>query len=215
MFGGTFDPPHLGHRSVAADVADHLNLTEVVWIPAGDPPHKRRRNLTPADLRLRMVRAATADDPRFRVSEIEIHRDGPSYTVDTLRALKDEHDGWELYLILGIDQYRTFHRWRKPEEIVGLATLAVMDREGEALALGVAEASGTLVAPRPSPTSGTPGTGGNVLSVPVGRVDISSTQVRAAVSRGESIVALVPAEVAEIIEAEGLYRRDGERGRHR
>ena len=162
-----------------------------------------------------MVRAATADHPRFRVSEIEIHRDGPSYTVDTLRALKEEHDGSELYLILGIDQYRTFHRWRNPEEIVGLATLAVMDRGGEALAPGVAQAPGPLEAPNPSQASGTPGTVGNVLSVPVGRVDISSTQVRAAVSRGESIVALVPTKVAEIIEAEGLYRRDGERGRHR
>lgn len=197
-------------------MADRLDLAEVVWIPAGDPPHKRRRDLTPADLRLRMVRAVTAGDPRFRVSDIEIHREGPSYTVDTLRALKEEHDGSELYLILGIDQYRTFHRWREPEEIVGLATLAVMDRGGEALAPGAAEAWGTSEAPGPSQASGPPATvGGTVLSVPVGRVDISSTQVRAAVRNGESIVALVPAEVAEVIEAEGLYRRDGERGRDR
>ncbi|MBT8487615.1 MAG: nicotinate (nicotinamide) nucleotide adenylyltransferase [Gemmatimonadetes bacterium] len=201
MFGGTFDPPHLGHRSVALDVADVLDLDEVVWIPAGDPPHKRLEQLTPAHLRLRMVRAATMGEPRFSVSEIEVNREGPSYTVDTLRALRSKEPKADLYLIVGIDQYRTFDTWRAPEEILTLASLAVMDRGGESLRRDI-DAEDT--ARRPNSLHLPPGT---VISVPVKRIDVSSTRVRAAVDRGESIVALVPRAVARIIEAEGLYRR--------
>lgn len=201
VFGGTFDPPHLGHHSVALDVADALHLDEVVWIPAGDPPHKRGRALTPAHLRLRMVRAATSDEPRFRVSELEVDREGPSFTVDTLRALAAAEPTADLFLVMGIDQYRTFDHWRSPEQILAMASLAVVDRGGESV----------------SPGSGSPhggrdpdalqGRRGRVISVPVKRVDISSTQVRAAVERGESAAGLVSPDVAQIIEEEGLYRR--------
>ncbi|MDX1495128.1 MAG: nicotinate-nucleotide adenylyltransferase [Longimicrobiales bacterium] len=211
VFGGTFDPPHLGHRSVVEDVADFLGLDEVLWIPAGDPPHKAFQKLTPAPIRLRMVRAVTAGDERFRVSEIEVRREGPSYTVDTLRALREEHPDAKLFLIMGIDQYRALESWHRPDEVRSLATLAVMDRGGEALrdleAGDADEAHHPDEALYPHETQDGEAAGSGVIRVPVKRVDISSTRVRAAVDRGESITELVSPEVARIIEAEGLYRR--------
>lgn len=217
VFGGTFDPPHRGHVSAASDVADALDLDQVLWIPAGDPPHKQDADPAPASLRLRMVRAATADDPRFRVSDLEMRREGPSYTVDTLRtlaeALRDESSSQvrdespsdvELFLIMGIDQYRSFESWHRPDEIRELATLVVMDRGGEGadapVVAGGAGSSDDDVVDRADDE--------DVVRVPVGRVDVSSTEVRAAAGRGEPVEELVPSAVARIIEAEGLYRAE-------
>ena len=133
LFGGTFDPPHVGHVAVARDVADALALDQVLWIPAGVPPHKDPQFITPGSLRLEMTRAGAEADPRFRVLDLELRRDGPSYTVDTLRAISALHPGSEIFLLLGADQLRTFRRgWKEPREILRLATLVLMDREGEA-----------------------------------------------------------------------------------
>lgn len=190
IFGGTFDPPHVGHVAVATDVADALELDRVLWITAGQPPHKQGEPLTDADLRLEMTRAAARGDPRFRVSDLEVRRAGPSYTVDTLRALRRDHPDAELYLVLGADQVRTLETgWKEPLEVLRLATLALMDREGEA-------------APDVAPDL--PGME-RAVHVPVTRVDVSSTRVREAVAAGGDLSALVPDGVAEVIHREGLY----------
>ncbi len=191
VFGGTFDPPHNGHRIVAADVADHMGLDRVLWIPAGEPPHKTDDSVTPAPVRLAMVRAATGEDSRFEVDDLELRRSGPSYTVDTLAALGRQHPGAALFLIVGVDQYRALASWRRPEEILARATLVVMDREGE---------GGCDVVPD------VPGAGA-ALVAPVTRIDISSTRVREIVAGGGSIGDLVPPGVLAIIEREGLYRK--------
>lgn len=189
IFGGTFDPPHVGHASVVADVADELGLDEVLWIPAGDPPHKSDTEPTPAPIRLRMVRAAVADDDRFRVSEVEIGRSGPSHTFDTLLELRaHELRDADVYLIMGVDQYGSLDSWHRPDEVRGLATLVVMDRRGMGIDPDEVEREK------------------NIVHVPVRRVDVSSTRIRARVARDESIAGLVAPEVARIIEAEGLYR---------
>lgn len=186
IFGGTFDPPHDGHVSAARDVAAALDLDEILWVPVGEPPHKPNTGLTPAPLRLAMVEAVAALDPCFRVADLEMRRTGPSYTVDTLREVRVEADvgDADLFLIMGIDQYDVLDSWRAPEEIPVLAQLAVMDRGGESV---------------PSPPD-------RVVSVPVRRIDISSTDVRARVRDGRDVSDLVPPAVARIIEAEGLYR---------
>jgi len=189
VFGGTFDPPHVGHVSVAAEVADTLDLDEVLWVPAADPPHKPYEPLAPVPLRLRMVRAATRGDPRFRVSEVEISRAGPSYTIDTLEELvRGSLAGCEIFLIMGLDQFLSFDTWHRPDSIRALAKIAVMDRGGEG-------ASEELLRGDDS-----------VVRVPVGRVDVSSTRIRDRVARGEAILDLVPEAVARIIDAEHLYR---------
>ncbi len=191
VFGGTFDPPHNGHRRVAGDVAELLELDRVLWIPARVPPHKIGNGLTDPSLRLEMTRAAVADDPRFEASDLEIRRSGPSYMADTLAALAERHPHAALFLILGVDQYRHFAEWCRPDDILRLATLVVMDRGGE------------------EPRHTVPGVPGaeRAVFVSVTRVDVSSTLVRDTLAHGGSARELVPADVLAIIEREGLYRQ--------
>lgn len=126
VFGGTFDPIHQGHLTVAQDVLEALSLDRVIFVPAGRPPHKSFEGITPAPLRLRMVRSAVEGDPRFDVSDLELRREGPSYTVDTLQALREQESDADLFLILGADQWAGFGGWRDPEGIAGLARIVVM-----------------------------------------------------------------------------------------
>ncbi|MCG6987586.1 MAG: nicotinate-nucleotide adenylyltransferase [Gemmatimonadetes bacterium] len=191
VFGGTFDPPHVGHVAVAREVADRLRLDRVIWMPAGAPPHKPEQPVSPAPVRLEMTRAAAAGEPRFEVSELEIRRPGPSYTVDTLRELRGAYPGADLFLILGADQIRTFATgWREPGTILELATLALMDRAGDDAVAASPDLPGMERA----------------AHVPVPRVDVSSTEVRALVAAGGDVSALVPAGVLVVMEREGLYR---------
>ncbi len=190
IFGGTFDPPHNGHVAVAQDVADALRLDRVLWIPAGEPPHKSQQDVTPTSLRLEMVHAAAAADVRFEVSEAETERVGRSYTVDTLRALRRGFPHATLYFIVGADEYEELRGWREPDRILELARLAVVDREGVRAADTIPDVAGADAAD----------------FVQVERIDISSTQVRVHVAAGHDVADLVPPAVATIIEREGLYR---------
>jgi nicotinate-nucleotide adenylyltransferase len=195
VFGGSFDPPHTGHVRVVQDVADHLSLDRVLWIPARVSPFKDEAHTSPPDARLEMVREAATADPRFEVDARELGRPGPSYTVDTLEALRAEHPDAEIFLILGADQFEHFARWRAPERIVRAARLAVMDRDG---------ASARVVAPEVA--DAVPGLEAGTTFVPVRRIDVSSTGVREAVGRGEDPADAVPAGVARVIRARGMYR---------
>lgn len=181
VFGGTFDPPHVGHASVARDVADALGLEEVVWIPARRSPHKPDSDLTDGALRMAMVRCLANEDARFTIDELELLRSGLSYSVDTLEALSAERDGADLFLILGEDQYRVFDRWKEPDRIRELATVVVMDRDGK---------GGATPPDR---------------AVEVGRVDISASQVREAVRAGRPINGFVHPCVLALIREHGLY----------
>lgn len=191
LFGGTFDPPHLGHLVVAQDVVERLELDRLFFVPAGEPPHKVEDRLSPAAVRLAMVQAAAGDDPRLGVSDVEVAREGPSYTVDTLRWYRERHPGAELFFLMGADQLVRFRSWREPREIARLARLVVMAREGV------------------DPERLDPGIEVPFLRVPVTRVDISSTEVRRRIREGRSIRYLVPEPVRRIIEREGLYREGG------
>jgi nicotinate-nucleotide adenylyltransferase len=176
--------------TVAKDVADALALHRLLWIPAGVPPHKAGA-VAPAPTRLEMTRCAAAADPRFTVSDLEMRREGPSYTVDTLRALSRRHARAYLFVVVGADQVETLASgWKDPGEILRLATLVVMDRGGR---------SARALAPA------LPGME-RAIHVPVTRVDVSSTEVRALVAGGADVSELVPPGVAAIIEREGLYR---------
>jgi nicotinate-nucleotide adenylyltransferase len=187
VFGGTFDPPHLGHLIVAQDVWVALGLDRVVFVPAAVPPHKAHREITPGAVRLELLRAAVAGDPRFEVSDLELRRAGPSYTVDTLRELQERHPAASLYFLLGVDQFRELHGWRDPEGVARLARLVVIARDGESAEDAVAARFPHLV-------------------VPTTRIDLSATAIRARVAAGEPIRYLVPDGVAAIIGREGLYR---------
>lgn len=184
IFGGTFDPPHLGHLVAAQEVHFRLGLDSVLWVPAAIPPHKTGQPITPGPTRLEMVRAAIAGDPRFQASDIELRREGPSYTVDTLRALRDARPDDELFLIIGADQLAELRSWRDPEGIAALATIVGFGREGE----------------NPPEIEG-------VRVVPVPRIDVSSTEVRRRVGAGEPVEYLVRRGVSAVIGREGLYTR--------
>lgn len=184
IFGGTFDPPHTGHFIVAAEAAEVLQLDTVLLIPSGAPAHRPQRPGASPEQRLRMVQAGVADDRRFEVRDLEVQREGPTYTIDTLRELRQREPDAELVLLLGIDQFRKFSTWREPDRVAELATLAVLSRDGE-----TADTSGAY----------------GPLSVPVTRIDISGTLVRRRVAERKSIRFYVPDAVRNIIEVEKLY----------
>ncbi|NLX36435.1 MAG: nicotinate (nicotinamide) nucleotide adenylyltransferase [Chloroflexi bacterium] len=131
VFGGTFDPIHIGHLIIAQEACERLSLDRVLFVPARVSPLKGDGTLFTAEQRTEMVRAAIAADPRFVVSTIDLERPAPSYTVDTLRLLQEE---WgpdtQLYFILGVDSLLTFGYWYRPDEIIRLARLAVISRPG-------------------------------------------------------------------------------------
>jgi nicotinate-nucleotide adenylyltransferase len=183
VYGGAFDPPHLGHLVAASDACGALGLHRLLWIPSAVHPLKAVR--TAADVRLEMVRAAIGGDPRFAADDLELRRTGPSYTVDTLRELRVREPGAELFFLTGADNLADLPRWREPDEIARLATLAVVSRAGD-----------TLPAGSPYPA----------VAVAVTRVDLSSTEIRRRVAAGLSIRYLVPEAVRAVVEREGLYR---------
>jgi nicotinate-nucleotide adenylyltransferase len=185
LFGGTFDPPHIGHLVAAQELHVELGLHLLLLVPASVPPHKMGEAVTPAAIRLEMLRAAAADDPRFEVSDMEVSRPGPSYTIETLRALRDEHPGAELLLAMGADQLVDLESWREPEEIGRLATIVAFARSGEAV---------------PEDPKWP------VRRVEVPEIHVSSTDIRHRVATGRPITYLVPAATAAIIQREALYR---------
>jgi nicotinate-nucleotide adenylyltransferase len=192
VFGGTFDPPHVGHLLVASDAVEQLMLDRVVFVPTALQPLKPGSAQTPPAQRLAMVEALVGDDPRFMVDPIEIERGGLSFTVDTLGTLAARQPGAELFLLAGADVLATFARWREPERIRRQATLVVLTRSGE-------DGSAPTVAPPDFP-------GGAPMFLPTRRVDVSSTEVRARLKAGRSIRGFVPESVVDLIGSAGLYR---------
>lgn len=189
VYGGTFDPPHVGHLLLAADARESLTLDRLIFIPAGAQPFKIDTPpiASPAD-RLEMLRLAVADDANYQVDDAEINRKGLSYTVDTLEHLSTRYPAAKLFLLLGEDALASFDKWRDPGRIRELATLAVMRRSN---------GSGGKV--------GKPFSDG-VVEVSARRVDVSSTEIRARLKAGKSIKGFVPESVERFIEARGLYR---------
>jgi nicotinate-nucleotide adenylyltransferase len=193
LLGGTFDPVHRAHVALAHAALAALRLDEVRWVPAGQPWQKERR-VTPAADREAMVRLAIGGEPRFVFERIEIERAGPSYTLDTVRALAAVQPGAEWVLIIGQDQYAGLHTWRDWQQLLGLVTLAVANRPGEHRSVAAeVQAFAHRVVPLPM-------------------LDISSTDIRARVSEGRDIAQLVPPEVARYIESHRLYRTAAQPG---
>ena len=196
ILGGTFDPPHLGHLLIAETARVALELESVLFVPAGEPWLKSGQRITPAEHRLRMVHLATADHPDFCVSDCEVRRSGASYTVDTLRELRDGYcPATELYFIVGSDVLDQFHRWKEPEGILELCRLAVIERPG-----GPAEGIGILSERFPDAVAS-----GAVVSVAGPRVDFSASELRRILAAGLSTRYQIPDPVAAYIAEHELY----------
>lgn len=179
VFGGTFDPVHIGHLAIANAALEELRLDRVLFIPARRSPLKDQGPVASAEDRFAMLKAAVAEETRFVVSRLELDRAGPSYTVDTLAALRPEG---ELFLILGADAYADFNRWREPERIRALSTIVIARRPGASTAVTDAE----------------------VLDAPL--IDLSARELRARTARGRSLRYLVPEAALRYIEERRLYR---------
>ena len=132
LLGGSFNPIHNGHLTIARHVHERLQLSQVLFIPTGDPPHKQDGTLAPANVRLEMVRLAIADTPFFTVSDIEMQRKGKSYSIDTIRALQHHYGpSTELFFIIGLDAFFDFPTWRSPTELLRICHFVVVPRPGQ------------------------------------------------------------------------------------
>lgn len=192
LFGGTFDPIHLGHLILAELCRETCRLDQVWFVVAGEPPHKPRGRTAVAD-RLEMTRIAIAGHPAFAVSELEAHRPGPHYSVETLQAVHRKHSGDELFFLIGADSLADLPFWREPEQIVRLASLVVVNRPGcEPVALP----SPFILPPDAKP----------IRTVTIPPIGIASTELRQRVAEGRSIRYQVPRGVEAYIEAQRLYR---------
>jgi nicotinate-nucleotide adenylyltransferase len=215
VFGGTFDPVHNGHLGPAALALATFGFDELVFIPAGDPPHKQGEPLTPFSHRFAMLTLATQADDRLLVSDIERRRRGPTYTVDTLRLLREQHRADRLFFLMGSDSFAQITTWRRWEELAELAELVVLHRAtawGEAL---TAQAPGLLRRCAETVTPGAPWSGGGARRPRVYLLDhepfpVSATELRARVRAGRPIDELVPAPVHRYIVKYHLYRSSGE-----
>ncbi len=198
IFGGTFDPIHFGHLRTSLEVQQALGLEELRLIPLRDPPHREQPGATPQQ-RLEMIRAAIADAPAFRLDTRELEREGKSYSVRTLRSLREELGDTPLCLIIGSDAFRGFPTWHKPEEILNLAHIVVMQRPGDdrpdLYPERITHAINDL---RGSPA-------GRIWLQPVTQLEISATRIRELIRSGESPRYLLPEPVLEIIRRDGLY----------
>lgn len=191
IMGGTFDPVHYGHLVTAEEALVQFALDAVVFVPTGRPWMKERHDVSPAEDRYLMTVIATASNPRFQVSRIDIDREGPTYTVDTLRALTEEHADAELYFITGADAMLEIFEWKDPEEVLSLAHFIAATRPGYDLT-----------------RFGSKTTGGqaNVSLMSIPALAISSTDVRDRVREGRPIRYLVPEGVKSYVEKAELYR---------
>lgn len=186
IFGGTFDPPHVGHLVAAVNARHDLRLDRVLLVVNNVPWQKvGTRHITPAEDRYELVRAAVADVPGLEASRIEIDAGGMSFTADTLRTLLDEDPGRELFVILGSDAAAGLSSWERAEEVATMATVAVVERPGAA----------------PAP----PLDGWRWVSFEIPALEVSSTDLRARVASGRPLDYLVTHEVVDCIEARGLY----------
>jgi nicotinate-nucleotide adenylyltransferase len=186
ILGGSFDPIHFGHLRAAENAREALDLDLVLFVPAALPPHKAARDLAPAEDRLAMVRLAVASNGAFSPSELELRREGPSYTVDTVEALAQERPGDELFLVVGSDTLPEMGTWREPQRLFALCTVAVAPRPGTAAASAPAGARTRIVEGPELP--------------------VSATFVRERARAGRSVRYLVPDPVADYIEERRLYR---------
>jgi nicotinate-nucleotide adenylyltransferase len=187
LLGGMFDPIHFGHLRAAEIVREALELDEVVFVPAGMPPHRGQPAATGID-RYAMVALATAGDPTFVPSDVELARQGPSYTVETVALLRQQRPGAEVVLIVGSDNLPAIADWREPERLLELCTVAVVERPGSAPA-----PAGKLPAARLHRVEGT-------------ALPIASRDLRERIRSGRSVRHLVPDGVANYIDKRGLYR---------
>lgn len=193
VFGGSFDPIHYGHLVAAEEVRFRLQLPEIIFVPAGQPPHKLKRKMSPVEDRVAMVSLAIAANPYFRISRVDVDRPGPHYTVDTLELLKRElGQDVEIHFIVGLDSLMEMWMWREPLRLLQNCIVVAVTRPGyedlSKLAPDIRKAGE-----------------GRIMMVPIPRMDISSSNLRQRVKDGAPIKYQLPEVVEEYVYQNGLY----------
>ena len=209
LFGGTFNPIHYGHLRSAEEVCEALGLTRLWFIPAGEPPHKAAQGITPFAIRLEMTRLAVGDHPVMSVSDLEGRRPGRSYSIETLRQIRQEvGPTWELYFILGLDAVLEIATWKDYQDLFTLCHFVVLDRPGYDRHL-LGEVLLREVHPQFRPLTGEQGfqhpTGHKVIFQETTLLDISGTTIRKLVRQGRSIRYLLPEAVRRYIIKQKFY----------
>jgi nicotinate-nucleotide adenylyltransferase len=194
IFGGTFDPPHLGHLILASESRSQLNLTRLLWVLTPQSPHKLDHPITSVVHRLEMVNLAIGDEPAFQLSTIEFERPIPQYTVDTINAIQGLHPQADLILLIGADSLGGLTSWRRPADLVAAChEIGVMRRPGESVHLSALE-------------SGLPGVKEKIHFVEAPLLQISSREIRRRVTEGLDYRYFLPPAVYQYIQAQNLYR---------
>lgn len=217
VFGGSFNPIHLGHLLLADEILELLHLDQILFIPAAEPPHKPIRGLAPARDRFAMTELAIRGNPRFAISDLELRRYGPSYTVETLEALRGERGaGMELSFLIGSETFLDLLSWREPQRLARLARLVVIPRAGSAFDADGLQAQKVLgeigqerwIRIPPSRPPAEP-SGKGALLVAATSLPISSSELRRRAREGRSLAYRVPDAVWHYIQEHRLYREEG------
>ena len=195
IFGGTFDPPHLGHLILAAEARAQLGLERLLWVLTPDPPHKQGQSIAPLAERLEMVRLAIANDAQFELSSVEMNRPGPHYALDTVNLLAAQYPGAKLIYLMGGDSLHDLPTWHRPADFVSACSLiGVMRRPGDAVELEALEKS-------------LPGIRAKIRFVEAPLIDIAAREIRERIAEGRPFRYFLPERVYRYIEEHGLYRR--------
>jgi nicotinate-nucleotide adenylyltransferase len=195
VFGGSFDPVHLGHLTIAQDAVEQLELDRLIFVPAAVPPHKQEKRLADGRYRFDMLRLATESNLSFEVSDLELRRGGVSYTIDTISQLQAEHPGADLFFIIGLDSLAELHLWYKIDEILERCTVVPLARGGE----DPERVAGEIRLSKDWKN--------RLLQrmIHIHEVEISSSEIRMRLAEGLSIRYLVPPEVEMYIAEHGVY----------
>ena len=194
LFGGTFDPPHLGHLILASEAQTQLELTRLLWVLTPDPPHKQDQVITPTEHRLAMVKLAIQDNPAFELSRVELDRPGPHYTLDTIHIIAEQNPNAEIVPIIGGDSLRDLPTWHQPRDLLyACHWVGVMRRPSDAANLDALERE-------------LPGISSKVHYVDAPLLEIASRDIRSRIAHGESVRYYIPRAVYEYIEEHHLYK---------
>lgn len=193
--GGTFNPIHYGHLILCEYIREDLNLDKIIFIPTGNPPHKKSSSLPSGAVRKEMTLIGTKSNPYFQVSSIETDRKGISYTIDTLREIKEIYPQDEIYFIIGADSLFDLQKWKDYKEIIKTASIIVVNRPGFDNSLIEDKIKEYIEL-----------YGGNIVSIDSPLINISSTDIRNRVKSGKSIKYLLPEEIEDYIQSKDLYK---------
>ncbi len=196
IFGGTFDPPHLGHLILAAEAYDQLRLDRLLWVLTPDPPHKQGMIIHPIAQRMEMVMAAMGGDPAFELSRIEIDRPGPHYAEDTVHLLGEQYPQAELFYLMGGDSLHDLYTWHEPEAFIAACSgLGVMRRPGDEIDLKLIETR-------------LPGVSGKIMFIDAPLLEISARQIRFRIANRKPFRYYLPPSVYQLIQDKNYYLED-------